>query len=63
MGLGLGLGAGVQFLYQAGHTVGSADVEPFGAGCCHGLGVEPFGAGCCHGLGGVLFGGVVPEPP
>jgi hypothetical protein len=44
------LGAGVQFLYQAGHTVGIGDVEPF----C---------AGCCQGLGGVLFGGVVPEPP
>jgi hypothetical protein len=57
------LGAGVQFLYQAGHTVGSADVEPFCAGCCHGLGGVLFGDCCCHGLGGVLFGGVEPEPP
>ncbi|WP_197694177.1 hypothetical protein, partial [Mycobacterium sp. 852002-40037_SCH5390672] len=56
-------GGGVQFLYQAGQTVGIDDVEPFAGACCQELGGVLFGAGCCHGLGVVFFGGVVPEPP
>lgn len=57
------MGAGVQFLYQAGQTVGIVDVEPFAGACCQGLGGVLFGGACFQELGGVLFGGVVPEPP
>ncbi|OBK66639.1 hypothetical protein A5652_25785 [Mycobacterium sp. 1165178.9] len=68
--MGLGAGAGVQFLSQLGHCVGAWAVVLFGGGCCQVLdagggvlgGCVVCGAGVdCHvlGGGGVLGGCVV----